>query len=431
MDSLLITTDGRSLSDVRARLAHYLPGLDVSLTPLSMDRALLPAPVLRALRNEYQHVDAILAVAGVARFEAVSDSAALGLLDQRDVDALPPRPAAPALAPGAVAWHLAMVHAPQAWALLGGADQIDWTGVRVGHIDTGWTAHPALGFAAQPWVLTALGETFFAPSGGDPGSVPGPGLGEDPLGGAFAGHGTRTGSMICGRASAPGFEFFGVAPRVPLVAVRIADHVLINHAQVQFAQAVDHLVDRAGVGIISLSMGVFPRLPRKELRRAVNKAYESGVILVCAAGQPVQSVVVPACLSRSVAVSGVTSSGQPWLPAAHGDTVDFSAPADEVLRASTRRDGQFEYGLGDGTSFAAAMTSGAAALWLAHRRQDLATAYGAAWMRVEAFTRLARQTAVAPPGWQSGSHGSGILNIEALLNAPLPVLTAADKAVPA
>jgi hypothetical protein len=50
----------------------------------------------------------------------------------------------------------------------------------------------------------------------------------------------------------------------------------------------------------------------------------------------------------------------------------------------------------------------------------------------EAFRVLARQTARVPDGgWQPGAFGSGILDIDALLAAPLPPVAALTAAAPA
>jgi hypothetical protein len=79
-------------------------------------------------------------------------------------------------------------------------------------------------------------------------------------------------------------------------------------------------------------------------------------------------------------------------------------------------------GRGDGTSYAAAITTGAAALWLAKHGAALDAAYPNRWQRVEAFRTLAQKTAMPMPNQQPGSFGAGILNIGNLLAAELPRL---------
>jgi hypothetical protein len=401
-------------------LTKYLPGLSLGLIPIAPTRLLVPASTMRALETEYGEaaVPSILAKAGATGSVAVDDAGAISLLRARDRESVPARSTAAARS-GGFDWHLDAVKAPQAWQLLGGPDAINWANVRVGHIDTGYTRHPAFGFGSATWIDESLSRTIFA--GSSPTDDAGPGGGIDPLSGSMDGHGTRTASTICGFApNAPGGSFFGAAPRVPLVPVRIANHVWINHAQVQFAQAVEHLVDQAGVSVISLSMGIFLASIRKELRRALNKAYERGVIVVCAAGNIVEDVVAPARLSRTLAVGGVARGLMPWGGSSHGPQVDMSAPSDEIRRADMRRQGPRYQGGGDGTSYATALTAGAAALWTAHHSGALAQRYTLPWQRVEAFKEVVKSTAIPQPGWQSGSFGTGVLDMHAVLSAPLP-----------
>ena len=384
---------------------------------------LVPASTMLALELQYgaAPLKSILVKAGATASTAVDDSGAIALLRARDPATLPARAAQPPQA--GVDWHLAEIRAPAAWSLLGGPDNIAWGGVRVGHIDTGYTAHPALGFGtAQPWIDTGLARTFFAAN--SPLDDPGPGQGQDPLAFSMDGHGTRTASTICGHApSAPGGAFYGVAPKVPLVPVRIANHVWINHAQEEFAQAVGYLVGEAGVGVISQSMGIFLSGIRKNLRKALNEAYDAGVIVVCAAGNVVQDVVAPARLSRSLAIGGVARvNGNlvPWSGSSHGPEVDISGPAEGIRRADTKQGQPVYSGGGDGTSYATAATAGAAALWLARHAGSLDTQYPKRWQRIEAFKQVLRSSVSIPSPWHPGSFGTGVLDVHALLSAALP-----------
>ena len=419
MAQQLLTLDARGVAHTRRVLALYLPGLDPGLTALSPQSALLPGTSFVALQRQYgrQDAEAVLRHAGVLRHQALDDADALDALLQRDLATLPPRPAAPA---AARLWHLDGVGARAAWLHWGGPLGIAWGSVKVGQIDTGYTPHPVFGFGASPWVDVAAGRTFFAASAGA--SNPGPGGGVDPVAALMDGHGTRVASVICGHdPAAPGGEFFGVAPRVPLVPVRIADHVLISHAQTQLAQALRHLVRDARVAVVNLSMGFLPRWQIGEVDRAIDEAYEAGVIMVCAAGQPLSSVISPAHGRRTIAAAGSTRAGVPWGDSAHGPAVDWAAPASEIFRADTSGAGVPGYaGNGDGTSYSAAITSGAAALWLARHGSALDALYPQPWQRVEAFKVVAKASARLMPHQQPGSFGAGILQIDRLLQQPLP-----------
>lgn len=427
MNNLLLTTDGRSPADVERRLRKYLPGLDTRLWPVGPTQAVLRAPLVLALETDYPEIGAgpLLQVLGISRIDPVDDETSATLVALRDVDQLPPR-VAPAVraARGALDWHLRQARVPEAWALLGGPDAIIWGSVKVGQIDTGFTHHPALGFLAASWIDQANARTFVPDPQAGEATLPSPELGGglDNLAGLNGGHGTRIGATLCGHApDAAGGPFYGVAPKVPLVPARITDSVWINHRQVEFRDAVRHLIGTAGVQVINVSLGVFVSAIRKELRAAIDEAYEAGVIMVCAAGNIVNPVVAPARLNRTLAVGGVTAADLPWSGSSYGPQTDFSGYADDLRRANVKAGAKYSYaGGGDGTSYATAMTSGAAALWLAHHAEHLAAAYPQPWQRIEAFRSVARQTARVPPGWKSGAFGTGILDIEALLKAPLP-----------
>ena len=328
-------------------------------------------------------------------------------------------------------WHLKACKFPEAWAQLNASDfgAIDWGDVLVGQIDTGFCEHPALGFAsgASTTVKTALDRNLF------PGDFSRPDYSvddaHDPLAGAaFEGHGTRTGSVLAGhfvRQSLAGAlnGYFGAAPKVPYVPVRISDSVFISDVQVQLAEAIKYLVS-INCKVITLSMGfplIFGGGVMKEVKRAINTAFDRGVIFVCAAGNVVRNVVAPAALNRTIAVGGSTSLDEAWRGGSRGPEVDVSAPAWPIYRATMDRKGKPVYGFGDGTSFATALTAGAAALWLARHGNALQAAYPQPWQRVAAFKKLVTASARVPAGgWDTNNFGSGILDANALLLASLP-----------
>src|SRR5258706_14724683 len=97
-----------------------------------------------------------------------------------------------------------MVKAPEAWAMIRqkhGGDA--WQTIRVGHIDTGYTEHPALGFSGGSSPFDHIHEGVNYLEGGlpfDPLDYPG-----------TPGHGTRTSSVLSGPHAR---QFLGVAPGV-------------------------------------------------------------------------------------------------------------------------------------------------------------------------------------------------------------------------
>ncbi len=424
----LVELSAGSLAVVQSSInSLLLDGLDVQLTHVGPGQALVPVHLVRAIKAQYGQIDVwrYLQRNGVVfkSTRLIGDREAMALvapLPEGKLDVGSPAAAAPV---NGVQWHLAMVRLPAAWALLGGPDHIQWK-CRVGHIDTGFTRHPALGFAGgvspSPWLDEAACRNFFAPTNGDD---PGDATGLDPRSGTFWGHGTRIGATISGwhDKGDGGAMFHGAAPRVGHVVVRISNSVGINNQLPAFASALNYLVDEVGVDVVNLSMGVFPPWLSKAAKRAVDNAYEKGVILVCAGGQPFPTVIAPAACGRSIAVSAVNSLEQVWAKAARGPEIDWAAPGIGIRNATLSGvKGSYVYkDGGNGTSYAAALTTGVAALWLTHRAAGLA-AYPQKWMRVAAFRALGRATVRVPDVWGPDVAGTGILNAEALLRAPLP-----------
>ncbi|MEW9899040.1 S8/S53 family peptidase [Chitinivorax sp. PXF-14] len=416
-----------------------------ALYPLSAMRSVLPAsaanelarrepgrPLLRRLQR----------TAGVVEARAVAPGELVELHQWREVLELPTRTAAapaPAVAALVAAadtfdWHLDACQLPAAWALLGGVEHIDYGDVIVGHIDTGFTPHPCLGWqdGSSPWVLTDRDRNFYYaelyPTPHNIGTFTprDPNSAEDPVTGPNGGHGTRTSSVLSGYA--PDANYYGAAPRVPLIPVRITNSVWINNNTDGLADALDWLIER-GCQVITMSLGVAlpPVLPGK-VTRQIDRAYERGIIYVCAAGNLIDAVVAPARYPRTVAVGGTTLGGVPWSGSSHGATVDVSAPADQVRRGSVDRGGRFGYGQGDGTSFATQLVGGAAALWLARHRDALA-AYAEPWQRVAAFVANLKASAKPPQGvaWNANEYGTGILQAADLLAMPLPAAASLQR----
>lgn len=312
-------------------------------------------------------------------------------------------------------WNLNMIRARQAWAMFpGGLPGGAWKSVRVGHIDTGYTEHPVFG----PW-SGGRGPTLRPHEGLD---FLDDDLPLDPLDyKGNPGHGTRTSSVLAGYVSR---SFLGVAPQVAVIPYRITKTVVVDSVlgRTSLDRAIEHAAIDNSCKVISISLGD-PCFPPKSVGRAVDKAYEEGVIVAAAAGNVTSEVTYPGRYARTICAGGVTQRGRPWTGGSRGLRVDLCAPADGIYRASSWLDGntlKFGYGGdGSGTSYATVHIAGAAALWLAFHASNL-TRYPQAWQIVEAFRLVARQTAQRPADWNDQLFGAGILDIAALLNAPLP-----------
>lgn len=225
----LITHSARRYEQLNAAVSANLKRTGGNaLVPVSAMRSLLSATAANEIRRAQPEagLDKILRGMGAQEARPIGDGEVLKLLAWRDPIELPPRPA-PAAAAGSTArgagkldWHLADTGFGNAWQRLGGANAIDYGNVIVGQIDTGFTQHPALGWkqGSSQFVLTDRDRNFFyeelSPHPEIPSFVFGsPYSAEDPLTGAFGGHGTRTASVLAGHYEAE--NFFGAAPRVP------------------------------------------------------------------------------------------------------------------------------------------------------------------------------------------------------------------------
>ncbi|SEW24416.1 S8 family serine peptidase [Chitinophaga arvensicola] len=234
------------------------------------------------------------------------------------------------------------------------------------------------------------------------------------------GHGTRTGSLLIGHQYSPAAGNGNCGLLTPdnykLVPFRIAETVVIINRQQQLAAALDAAIAQ-GFDIITMSMGIPPTLTTAKLAR---QAYESGVIWCCAAGNSVQAVVAPAVFPGTIAVAASNPLDREWTGSSRGDTVDITAPGEDVLvpiwqETSDHPEG-FAYG--DGTSYATPHVAAAAAYWLAKYQDILKAPEYAGWKRVEAFRQALKDSARKSDQLPRKGFGSGILNAEKLLNTP-------------
>lgn len=304
---------------------------------------------------------------------------------------------------------------------------LPWAAIRIGHIDTGYTEHAALGWAngASSTVKPAEGYDYW-----DGAHDPVPPDPRDEWLPGFPGHGTRISGAIAGfAAQTPNQPFYGVAPGVTIVPYRVTDSVIIDHVKGNVSSAIRQaVVDKCH--IINISLGAL--FGSKALASALDYAYDNGVIVCCAAGQVWGEVIYPGRYNRCITMGGVGPGLKPWSSGAKGQYVDLCGPADVIRRVKAEQlpAGQAAQGLhpkadGDGTSYATATCSGIAALWLAWHGADTLKSHfskSGLWQIPKAFKQLARQTAT-PGGWaaaDNGNYGSGVLNAANLLTGLLP-----------
>lgn len=349
----------------------------------------------------------------------------------------------PAAAPSPT-WNIEAVRSREAMSRVFEAigEDLDWDGVKIGHLDTGFTEHVVFNIGTtHPAVLIDDGRNFMDPGQTEP---------RDPLNyagglGIVPGHGTRTLGVLCGNL--PG-TYTGVCPTVPVVPYRVSNGVILQKARItNVASAIMDAVDRNQVSVISISLGVQSvignRAEMKALGQAVDHAYEQGVIICGAAGQtegPPQLIdipVYPGRYSRCILVGGINARWRICFDYEKDRTyVDVWAPADDIWRPNSvhglPQPFQEVSGGGDGTSYATVHVAGAAAMWLRLRKSELDAGGYVGWQRVEAFRALLRKTFRRLKGNDVPTKkvltSTGILDCVAMLDAKLPKLQSLRKA---
>ncbi|MDQ6434253.1 S8 family serine peptidase [Mesorhizobium sp. LHD-90] len=298
-------------------------------------------------------------------------------------------------------WAVSAVKADRAWAAFGTTGQ----GILIGQPDTGVADHRELDGAIDIRKGTDV--------------IAGGGLPIDPLSPSMGspGHGTATSSAAVSR---PSLEIVGVAPGATLVPIRCVNSVIIGSGAA-VAAAIDH-ARLVGCGIVSMSLG--GPIEGPDLRRAIERAVNAGMIVLAAAGNCVHAVVYPAWDANVIAVAGVDVDDQPWKGTSHGPKVDISAPGENVYVARRHWPSDTDKSLvepGQGTSFAVAITAGCAALWLAKHSPEAVRAEARKRnITVQSLFRSAvRETSRKPARWPSKSMGAGIVDAERLLAMPL------------
>lgn len=243
----------------------------------------------------------------------------------------------------------------------------------------------------------------------------------DPLrsGAANPGHGTGTASVLASRETG---WITGTAPAAKIVPIRCLEDVKIFDTG-PVAAAIAHAI-ASGCHVVSMSLG---GIPSAALHRAVRSAEAHNLIIVAAAGNCVRTVVWPARYDEVIAVAGINAVDQIWKGSSRGSSVDIAAPAELVWRAerSKQTDPLTECAPGQGTSFAAAIVAGAAALWLsAHGRQAVLAEALSRGVSVQSLFRAGLKASARRPADWDEDFGAGILDAAALVALPLQSIPA-------
>ncbi|MBI4566796.1 MAG: S8 family peptidase [Planctomycetes bacterium] len=295
--------------------------------------------------------------------------------------------------PGEVVdWGLKLLGVPDLWRRCRGE------GVTVAVLDTGIdTSHPDLAGA----VVAARDFT------GSPGGA------ED-----VAGHGTHCAGIIAARHN--GLGVVGVAPGCRLLVGK----VLNDEGAGEFGWIVQGLewavLQRAD--IISMSFG--GPVADDRLLRAIRRAVDRGVIIVCAAGNDgycgaEECISFPGEYQETIAVGSINREMIRSRFSSIGARLDLMAPGEEVFSTFPRS----AYAVLSGTSMATPFVAGVAALALAkHRSRGGKTPLT---NQAEMREHLTHCCTDAGPAGFDVEYGFGIVNPVALLDqfrgGPAPV----------
>lgn len=306
--------------------------------------------------------------------------------------------------PSDKAWHLEKAGVLGAW-------DVGLTGenVLIGHPDTGYTKHREI-WKDGPTnrVRVALGRDY-VDGNDDPFDEQVDGFLKNP------GHGTRTAGVIM--SSNTSGELKGVAPLASIVPFRVSTSVVLTFSQRRLARAIDAAV-RAECRVISISMG---GTPSRKLARALRRARDAGVIVVAAAGNEVQVVAWPARYRTTIAAAACNHEYKAWSGSSWGSAVDITAPGHDVWVAGWD-DGVEEPVHSSGTSYATAITAGAAALWLQKHGPDvIADTYGP--LTLAAFREVLHRSTVQDVVDRHWGFGAGVIDAARLIDEPLPEFT--------
>ena len=238
-------------------------------------------------------------------------------------------------------WHLTKIMAPQAWQITSGESDI-----LIAILDTGIDQNH------DDLIGKVVANINFTNS---------------PTADDHNGHGTHIAGIVAATAdNARGNS--GVAYNSSLKNVKVADDGgWCDSATV--AEGIIWAVDN-GANVINISL-TFNK-PSLDLENAVNYAWDKGAVIVAAAGNNYNSTpVYPSAYSNVIAVAATDKDDQLPRWSNYGDWISIFAPGVDIY--STSPDNNYVYA--SGTSPAAAIVSGEAALLFAIAKDNNSNGY--------------------------------------------------------
>ncbi len=172
-------------------------------------------------------------------------------------------------------------------------------------------------------------------------------------------HGTFVAGLIA--ADDDNHISVGIAPNIRLMDLRFLNNQnrFLGDDWDMFIEALDYAIDN-GADIVHLSIQT-DGVPPSKFRRAIERVYENGMIIVSVTGNNEDDVTYPGKYPEVIAVSATTKEREIAYFSSSGDQNEICAPGDKV---SSIYPGTWSPQTGSGTSFAAPLVSGAIGLIL-------------------------------------------------------------------
>ena len=213
-------------------------------------------------------------------------------------------------------------------------------------------------------------------------------------------HGTAVAGLI-GAAMNNAKGGAGIAPGVTIYDYRVLDSDGSGNTS-DIIEAVYQAVDD-GAWVINMSLGSY--VFSNEEEEACRYAHEKNTAVITAMGNDASNIkIYPAFYDSVFAVASVNESGMKSYHSNYGPWCDIAAPGMNIFTASNQEGPYGYYSFGAGTSFAAPIVSGTAALYMSR--------FGR--VPVDECFDVLRKTAVKSP---SADTGAGIVNAAALFEA--------------
>ncbi|MCX4387026.1 S8 family serine peptidase [Micromonospora peucetia] len=224
-------------------------------------------------------------------------------------------------------------------------------------------------------------------------------------------HGTAMAGIIASRGGGA-MRCLGIAPEARILPVALGRPFDTRDVADGIRWAAD-----AGADVINLSIGSDAQ-PTPEEVAAVRYALDKDVVLVSSAGnrkQGARGVGSPASIPGIIAVTGLAKDGGHFAESVGGPEAVLAAPMEKIISPRPKSVSSNGYGLGSGTSDAAAIMSGVAALVRA-KYPDLDAA--------NVVNRLIRTARDQGPAGRDSQYGFGAVDPLAALTRSVPAVDA-------